>query len=205
MRGIFMKKSIFILLFILIFLIPIYADENIYDVKGDFKNLCLGDSEDTTYDKINYLNNKGDISGNYFKLNNYFYVNILDEGTTCYFDFYKEKLYYIDILFNKYSANELEGTLKPFIMNQLKPMLIKSYGNPSSSGVFPNILSMKDGFLNIIMKWIFKKKTIVMGIYESEFQYQARIIITDNVLKSAKEQEDKLEQKNSQEKSSKDF
>ncbi len=170
-----MKKRL-ILLVILIIPSLVFA--------GDYKTLVLGDSEEVTTQKFITLAKNRDIR----LKDNSLYTTILNYDVEIYPGFFDKKLYSIELYFPKsYVSVDVEYMIE----DEIKPMLIKVYGQPTSEYDYPGIIDLSPGYLSYCYKWNLQNKTIILGITKDADEgvptCGAEIMIFDNKLTKAKE------------------
>ena len=206
-----MKKITLVFLFLSIVIISSFAQDDLNKIKGDWKSIQLGDSNEVVLSKLQYLENSNAI-GEYGVFDNFANEKrycILVQGIPMFekdlasgsLNFTSDKkLYSIILSFNTYPENLLSTTIKEQIYNKIKPMFIKLYGKTKESHKFPTTFDIETNKTYLTDIWELKQKNNVkrvsIGIsrIESSDYYCAEISITDLLLneKNMKDQDDKL-------------
>lgn len=169
--------------------------------KGDYKIFALGDSEELTKEKYEYLVSKGEITP-LFQLPSksgivppFMYKNFIADVVGHRFNvvllFHKDQLYQIYLDSQNYSAADFNTSLKNLMMERIKPMFEGIYGPPTIDYGYPDFFLVREGYVYFIAKWIIDdRKEIALRINPSKFEYSGEIIITDVELSKQKEKEE---------------
>ena len=196
------KKVWFILLAII--LLPTVSAAK-YE-KGDYKIFALGDSEELTEEKYNYLVETGELRKGMFDTCTFFETVIADEKFNVFTYFYNGQLYEISFSSkNKVNASYYDTTLKNLMMGKVKPIFTELYGSPTFDFGYPNFLGLKEGYIHFICHWEIGKKKISLGISPYEYKYSGEIIIVDTELEKRKEEEEAAKEAAARQKSTADF
>lgn len=169
--------------------------------KGDYKVFSLGDSEELTKEKYEYLINKGEItpliqmpSKNEIVptfLYKHFTADVAGHRFDVFLLFYNDLLYQMYFKSQNYYASSFDTQLKTLMTERVKPMFEGVYGPPTIDYGYPDFFLVRDGYVYCIAKWIIEdRKEIALRINPSGSKYSGEIIITETELKRQKEKEE---------------
>ncbi len=168
-------------------------------IKGDFKCIKLGDTENVVMKKLKYLGETDKKWEN--ALTEYIFYNnknseprlsydFGDYNTTAYFHYFKDKLYKIIISFDRETPDDYD-TITRNQYNKAVEIFIQKYGKTK----YYKTISFSEKESNYIIygaKWDLKNKTILVGINYYKSKYNCKIYLIDKKLNEIK----KLENKN---------
>jgi len=159
--------------------------------KGDYKIFALGDSEELTKEKYEYLKNVGEITPTFLNKHTFFTSDIAGHEFSVFLFFYDGKLYQMYFVSKDYSASGFDTHLKNLMLDRIKPIFEGLYGEPTVDFGYPSFFEVKEGYIHYICKWTLgENKEITLGVSESDFEYSGKIIITETKIKQQKEQDE---------------
>ena len=185
-----MKKSCIILLSLMLVFLVSATSMAKYE-KGDYKIFALGDSEELTKEKYEYLKNAGEITPTFLNKHTFFTSDIAGHEFSVFLFFYEDQLYEMYFSSKDYTATGYDTYLKNLMMDRIKPIFEGLYGEPTKDFGYPNFFAVKDGYINYICKWnVSDNKEIALAVGVNDFKYSGKIIITDTKLKQQKEKDE---------------
>lgn len=185
-----MKKSCIVLLSLMLVFLVSATSMAKYE-KGDYKIFALGDSEELTKEKYEYLKNAGEITPTLLNKHTFFTSDIAGHEFSVFLSFYEDQLYEIYFLSKGYTATGYDTYLKNLMMDRIKPMFEGLYGEPTKDFGYPNFLTVRDGYIYYISKWnVSDNKEIALAVWVIDFEYRGEITITETKIKQQKEQDE---------------